>query len=126
MEQQLAASPVETIRFLTDYREVTHRLYQLLRAAVVEDVEMEGLTDLLAERDRLIEAFGGRQPDRSAEGVGNLLAEIQQMDTVLSNKMQMLLKGTQAKMQGVQEQKRGTSAYQNEYASSAMYFDRKK
>jgi hypothetical protein len=126
MSQEITASPAETLRFLVDYRGLTHKLYEKLRVSTVEVAQIDDVSDLLAERERLIEGFGQRNPDQSVEGLQALVVEIQQMDQAVSNYLRVLLHGTQTKMQGVQEQKRGTNAYQNDYAPSAVFFDRKK
>jgi len=116
----------ETIGFLTEYREVTHDLHQLISNSTVENVDLERLTDLLSERDVLIERFGQSTPDLSEMGTETMLAEIRQMDTLLSSRLQFLVTATQLKITGVQEQKRGANAYNNDYAANAIFFDRKK
>lgn len=126
MSQGITASPAETLRFLGEFRDLTRNLYETVRTATVENAPLDLVDELFGKREHLIEQFGQRTPDLSVEGVRELVAEIQQMDQVVSNCLRILMQGTQAKMHGVQEQKRGTHAYQNEYASSAVFFDRKK
>ena len=121
----LTSSNSQQVLFLSAYREVTQKLVECTQAEF-DSVNVQILTDLLSEREHLVASYVPSQEDRSPDKeIASLLVEVQELDAILIGRTKLLQVQTQSKLQNMQQQKRGVSAYNADYATGSAFIDRR-
>lgn len=126
MEQGMAGASDPQVQMLSAYRDITRKMLQLLNSPEenTELVDVEGLDQLLLERELLINSY----PSESVSGspspaIEKLVAEIQGLESSVRYRMQSIQSATSDKLKGFQGQKKGMSAYQSHYQTDAAFID---
>jgi len=130
MTQETTGFSDPRVQLLSVYRDTTRKILVLLNSTEGDQqlVDVDGLDQLLLERDRLIASFSEQPlPQLSDSVVEKLVAEIQQLENLVKHRLQSLQHTASAKLAGLQGQKRGMEAYGHEpqYGGAAFIDHRK-
>lgn len=130
MSQETTGSADPRVQMLSAYLDTTRKILILLNSTEGDQtlVDVDGLDQLLLERDRLIASYSGQSLPQSADpAVEKLVAEIQQFESLLKHRLSSLHHATSVKLAGLQGQKRGMEAYgqENQYGGAAFIDHRK-
>jgi hypothetical protein len=132
MVQETTGSSDPRVQMLSAYRDTTRQILVLLNSTEGDQqlVDVDGLDQLLVERDRLIASYSGQSlPQSSDPAVEKLVAEIQQLENLVKHRLSSLHHATSTKLAGLQGQKRGMEAYgyENQHQrGGAAFIDHRK
>ena len=113
------------LSLLHHYLEVTRKMAALVQSEN-EFVDVETLGALLAERDRLIEAYGACGGGELTSSEQPVAEQIRQLDKVVMRLLQDKQQDTRERSADLQHHKLGLHAYTKDYAYSSAFIDKRK